>query len=350
MRITEYYNNKIHGLKKQLIETYLFILVIFHIFSIYIYLFWLKNTFPIYYFAAALLFYIYSYVLIRRNFDISRVVNAYLHFSSLHISVIILNFIDDSLVGFIWLIPMPVCAYVFLKRKMVVYFMFYTVFLMIFIMIYSKYFNHHFYEYDKKYLRPTNAATLLANFSLICLFIFYKLKISRLEYKALEYGIKSRLRNRYQFRPDLSLKENENAYSLPHKNKNELIIDYQKLEILFLELDKYIKNNNYFTNPSIKVSSLCSDLNTNVNYLSRAVDHKGYKNFNQYINSLRIIYVKNLLETADLSKVTLMYIYTGAGFTSQATFNRVFKQFEGATPSEYITNLLYSKSGFPQDR
>ncbi|MDH6251996.1 AraC-like DNA-binding protein [Chryseobacterium sp. H1D6B] len=350
MRITEYYNNKIHGLKKQLIETYLFILVIFHIFSIYIYLFWLKNTFPIYYFAAALLFYIYSYVLIRRNFDISRVVNAYLHFSSLHISVIILNFIDDSLVGFIWLIPMPVCAYVFLKRKTVVYFMFYTVFLMIFIMIYSKYFNHHFYEYDKKYLRPTNAATLLANVSLICLFIFYKLKISRLEDKAFEYNIKSRLRNRYQFRSGSSLKENENAYSLPNKNKNELIIDYQKLESLFLELDKYIKNNNYFTNPSIKVSSLCSDLKTNVNYLSRAVDHKGYKNFNQYINSLRIMYVKNLLETSDLSKVTLMYIYTGAGFTSQATFNRVFKQFEGTTPSEYITNLLHNKSGLAPDR
>ncbi|AZA92065.1 hypothetical protein EG343_16285 [Chryseobacterium nakagawai] len=97
MRITQYYNNRIHSLKKQLIETYLVILAVFHIVSIYIYLFWLKNTFPLYYFAGALVFYVYSYILIRRNFNISRIVNAYLHFSSLYISVIILNFIDDSL-------------------------------------------------------------------------------------------------------------------------------------------------------------------------------------------------------------------------------------------------------------
>lgn len=339
MTIIQYYNNRIHTLKKQLIETYLFILVIFHFFSIYIYLFWLKNTFPIYYFAAALIFYIYSYVLIRRNVNISRVVNAYLHFSSLHISIIILNFIDDSIVGFMWLIPMPVCAYVFLKKKMVFYFMLYTIFLMILIMIYAKYFNHHFYKYDKKYLRPTNAATVLANFSLICLFIFYKLKINRLESKALEYNIKSKLKERHKSRTTLPLQNHESIPSLPNNPKNELIIDHIKLENLFLELDEHIKNNNYFTNPSIKISSLCSDLNTNVNYLSRAIDHKGYKNFNQYLNSLRIVYVKNLIKTSDLTKVTLMYIYSEAGFTSQATFNRVFKQFEGITPSQYMTDI-----------
>ncbi|MBV8324773.1 AraC family transcriptional regulator [Chryseobacterium sp.] len=338
MRISQYYNNRIHTLKKQLIETYLFILVIFHIISIYIYLFWLKNTAPIYYFAAALIFYIYSYVLIRRNVNISRVVNAYLHFSSLHISIIILNFIDDSIVGFIWLIPMPVCAYVFLKRKMVIYYMFYTIFLMVFIVIYARYFDHHFYTYDKKYLHSTNIAAVAANFSLICLFIFYKLKISHLESRAFVYDIKSKLKEKQKYRKDFSLDENTTYTS--DRQKNEVPIDHDKLENLFLELDNYIRNNNYFTNPSIKISGLCSDLNTNVNYLSRAIDYRGYKNFNQYINSLRIAHVKTLMKTSDLNKVTLMYIYTEAGFTSQVTFNRVFKQFEGITPSEYMNGLL----------
>lgn len=343
MRITQYYNNRIHALKKQLIENYLFILVIFHIISIYIYLFWLKNTFPIYYFAAALVFYIYSYILIRRNFNISRIVNAYLHFSSIHISIIILNFIDDSMVGFMWLVPMPVCAYVFLKRKMVVYFMLYAALLMLLIMIYAKYFDHHFYSYDKKYLRPTNAATVMANFSLICLFIYYKLRINHLESKAFEYSIKNKLKEKHKIRPSYALKDYQYVTDSSGKHKNELIIDHHKLDNLFLELDRYIRFNNYFTNPSIKISGLCSDLSTNPNYLSRAIDRKGYKNFNQYVNSLRIVYVKNLLETSDLAKVTLMYIYTEAGFTSQATFNRVFKQFEGITPSEYIANLMQSK-------
>ncbi|RXM51961.1 MULTISPECIES: helix-turn-helix domain-containing protein [unclassified Chryseobacterium] len=340
MRITQYYNNRIHSLKKQLIEFYLVILAIFHAVSIYIYLFWLKNTFPLYYFAGALVFYIYSYILIRRNFNISRIVNAYLHFSSLYISVIILNFIDDSLVGFIWLFPMPVCAYVFLKRKMVVYYMFYTMILMLLIMIYAKYFNHHFYDYDKKFLRPTNAATILANFSLVCLFIYYKIKISNLETKALKYTIKIKMKEKHLYKPNFLSKEPHYLIELSDKNKNDLIIDHRKLEILFFELDKYMKHNNYFTNPSIKISGLCSELKTNINYLSRAIDYKGYKNFNQYLNSLRIKHVKDLIKKSDLTKVTLMYIYTGAGFTSQATFNRVFKQLEGITPSEYIANQL----------
>jgi AraC-like DNA-binding protein len=35
-----------------------------------------------------------------------------------------------------------------------------------------------------------------------------------------------------------------------------------------------------------------------------------------------------------------MYIYTEAGFSNQSTFNRVFKQIEGITPSEYFQKNL----------
>ncbi|WP_353886233.1 helix-turn-helix domain-containing protein [uncultured Chryseobacterium sp.] len=41
-----------------------------------------------------------------------------------------------------------------------------------------------------------------------------------------------------------------------------------------------------------------------------------------------------------------MYIYTEAGFTSQSTFNRVFKQLEGITPSEYMENSEKQKNSF----
>ena len=53
----------------------------------------------------------------------------------------------------------------------------------------------------------------------------------------------------------------------------------------------------------------------------------------------RIECVKRLLHENDIEKVTLMYIYTEAGFSNQSTFNRVFKQMENITPSEYINSL-----------
>lgn len=38
-------------------------------------------------------------------------------------------------------------------------------------------------------------------------------------------------------------------------------------------------------------------------------------------------------------KFTLEHIYKEAGFSSQSTFNRIFKEQTGITPSEYIENL-----------
>ncbi|WP_370567614.1 helix-turn-helix domain-containing protein [Dysgonomonas sp. Marseille-P4677] len=34
----------------------------------------------------------------------------------------------------------------------------------------------------------------------------------------------------------------------------------------------------------------------------------------------------------------MRYIYSSAGFRHQSTFNKVFKELEGITPSEYIKN------------
>lgn len=76
----------------------------------------------------------------------------------------------------------------------------------------------------------------------------------------------------------------------------------------------------------------------NTLYIAKSIKLNGYSGFSHYINFCRIQYVKKLIEESDLSKITLMYIYTSAGFNSQSTFNRVFKQIEGVTPTEYIFN------------
>uniref|UniRef100_UPI0025BC075A helix-turn-helix domain-containing protein n=1 Tax=Chryseobacterium sp. TaxID=1871047 RepID=UPI0025BC075A len=60
----------------------------------------------------------------------------------------------------------------------------------------------------------------------------------------------------------------------------------------------------------------------------------------------RVNFVKKLIKESDMKKITLMNIYTEAGFSNQATFNRVFKQLEGITPSKYI---LHRKSDINSD-
>lgn len=89
----------------------------------------------------------------------------------------------------------------------------------------------------------------------------------------------------------------------------------------------------------LNVSLLSLKLKISNNNISRAIRSKGFSNFNAYINNHRINHAKKILQECDLTKFSLLYIYTESGFSSQATFNRAFKQIEELTPSEYIRKI-----------
>ena len=74
--------------------------------------------------------------------------------------------------------------------------------------------------------------------------------------------------------------------------------------------------------------------------LSRVFSGTFHRNFNQYLNDVRINYACSRLEnTAD----TITEIYLDSGFESQRTFNRVFKERFGITPGEYRKRVNYGE-------
>lgn len=74
--------------------------------------------------------------------------------------------------------------------------------------------------------------------------------------------------------------------------------------------------------------------------LSRVFSGTFHRNFNQYLNDVRINYACFRLEnTAD----TITEIYLDSGFESQRTFNRVFKERFGITPGEYRKRVNYGE-------
>jgi len=84
---------------------------------------------------------------------------------------------------------------------------------------------------------------------------------------------------------------------------------------------------------------LSKTLKTNSTYISKALNQVGNKKFNVFVNQYRIQQVIEDLDNKKHKKHTLEHIYTKAGFTQQSTFNRVFKEFIGVTPTEYIDKL-----------
>ena len=113
----------------------------------------------------------------------------------------------------------------------------------------------------------------------------------------------------------------------------------EKFNTIYLEIEKYVRRSKPYRQSNYNIDNLASDLNTNTNYIAKALKHGNGLSFNNYINEFRIAEVKKRLIKHDHEQFTLKHIYSQAGFTHQSTFNRVFKVVEGLTPSEFIERL-----------
>ncbi|HAD79990.1 helix-turn-helix domain-containing protein [Empedobacter falsenii] len=120
--------------------------------------------------------------------------------------------------------------------------------------------------------------------------------------------------------------------------KTNLISDKVESEIL-MKLENFEKNKG-FLNPTITISILAKDLDTNIKYLSSILNNVKQKSFNNYINELRIDYiVKILKEDKKFRLYKISHLAKESGFISQSSFTTFFKLVTGVTPSVFVKNL-----------
>jgi len=87
--------------------------------------------------------------------------------------------------------------------------------------------------------------------------------------------------------------------------------------------------------PRLSIREVAARMGTNETYLSRTLNQGLGQSFNGFINSLRVDHAKDLLRKGNSSILTTAY---NSGFNSKATFNRVFKDIAGTTPSAFKTS------------
>lgn len=94
-----------------------------------------------------------------------------------------------------------------------------------------------------------------------------------------------------------------------------------------------IEAHRWWRDPDLDLAELARKLGTNTAYLSRGLNEGLGLSFAEAINGLRVEHVAaRLQDSADGDILTLAI---DAGFGSKATFNRVFKERFGVTPSAY---------------
>ncbi|RLJ33834.1 helix-turn-helix protein [Chryseobacterium sp. 7] len=318
--------DNIDRLKRELLDKYVLLMITLLIIYASIFYLYLYNKTVIIYLVSGICFLSYGYIIVRKRYSIKSIVHTYLITAPLYNLYIILFFWKSSVASLCWLIPIPLGSHIFFQKKQTIIYTGYLIFLVIIIYLIAENFSFNFQQYSQSQILITDILLFVSNILIVCLLVYYKDLIRKQEIKLELEG------NKINISPYKAKKREK------HLINNDIDSDF--LENIFNKIDESMEKNSFFKDSKFNLSSLSAALHINHHYISKAIHNKGYSNFNSYINNYRVNHIKKLLDEVDLQKTTLMYIYTEAGFSNQPTFNRVFKQIEGITPSDYIQKKI----------
>lgn len=127
------------------------------------------------------------------------------------------------------------------------------------------------------------------------------------------------------------------------KPAKQTVIPREMEETLLEKLEEF-ENTTSFTNQDTSLSRLALQMETNTKYLSEVVNSHKRKNFNAYINELRINYIIDKLKNdPSYLQYKISYLAEDSGFSSHSVFATVFKQVTGISPTRFITILKDKK-------
>ena len=121
------------------------------------------------------------------------------------------------------------------------------------------------------------------------------------------------------------------------KKRKILLSDERVLEIASA-MDQAISERQLFKKVT-KIGDLADYLNLSPRYLSYVLSKHYELNFNDYINSFRVNYIIELMESARTKNFTFEAMAKEAGFSSRTTFFTAFKKQMGISPTQYLMGV-----------
>lgn len=123
--------------------------------------------------------------------------------------------------------------------------------------------------------------------------------------------------------------EETNATDVSDEVKTQILDGLKKLE-----------KQEYFLKQECNSYNVAKKINTNTSYLSKVINGHYGKNFNTYINDLRINYtILRLKNDVIFRSYSIQSIAEEVGYKSADSFTKYFKQDTGLNPSFYIKEI-----------
>ena len=123
------------------------------------------------------------------------------------------------------------------------------------------------------------------------------------------------------------------------EQKQKSIVDNSQNKEIIQKILTILEDETIYTDSGLTLESLSYKVGINKNKVSEAINSDLKISFNDLINDLRIKKVLNFIEEGTHENIKILDLAELSGFNSKSTFNRVFKNTTGKTPTEYIKYL-----------
>ncbi len=110
-------------------------------------------------------------------------------------------------------------------------------------------------------------------------------------------------------------------------------------ESLMKKIEMAMLESKPFLDASLRLTNFSSDIGASPHHVSQAINMKAGKSFPDYVNQFRLQYAKELLARSNGHEMMVTEAMYAAGFNNKTSFNRLFKEDTGMTPSAYKASM-----------
>lgn len=316
-------------LKKICLRYFYLIVVVFSLFSVY---YWHKDMTQFMYITmmCVLIHVFLVFVPYKLEYKaIKTLIPVYLIFLSfLLYPLVVLYWSVGQVTVFMWYLLIPFTSLIFFPVKTAVYWTIYVLILSC-LVFFTSYFTPDKYiiHFTNEQASSLNIMTILCCLGLAVYFIFSLNSVNQTKMELLK------------------LQKDDNNTS-EEKENTDTPEDIDKYNELFGIIQSYVEDKKPYCDPNFTITQLASAVDSNITYVSKAIKINRDMNFNVFMNTYRVDMIKNMLDRGYQNTFTIKYIYSSAGFKQQTTFNKVFKQIAGITPTDYIKNQINGAHDF----
>ena len=122
------------------------------------------------------------------------------------------------------------------------------------------------------------------------------------------------------------------------EKRTEALLPATTVDPVLALLKKAMEEDRLYLNDTLTLQIVSRHTGIAPKTISAILNQHLHKNFNEYINEYRVALFKEKILQEEAGQLTLTGIAYDCGFGSQATFQRVFKQLTGMSPSAYKRN------------